>query len=101
MARAGFHQPEVFLANILSLIRGRQANSIYKPKAEVGGAIKLMLGRGWIVLYTQYSERNDIFIPEKVEVGILELNELGKCTVLHGKIQRVKTLPTRKYRSNS
>ena len=45
MARAGQFQAEIVLANIIALINERNPSTVYKPRLDFEGAIKLTLGK--------------------------------------------------------
>ena len=45
MARAGYMQSEVVVQNILAMIQNKPPSTIYKPKLQFEGAIKLTLGK--------------------------------------------------------
>lgn len=45
MGRAGFFQAEVIIQNILAMIQGRKASSVYQSRPDIEGSIKLTLGK--------------------------------------------------------
>lgn len=49
MGRAGVFQAEVIIQNILAMIKRRRASSVYKPRPDVEGMIKLSLGKACLL----------------------------------------------------
>ena len=45
MARAGQFQSDIVRANIMAMIKGQHPSTIYKPRVDIEGAIKLTLGK--------------------------------------------------------
>ncbi|CRG91878.1 Apoptosis-inducing factor 2 [Talaromyces islandicus] len=65
MGRAGFFQAEVIIRNILAMVQGRNASSIYQPRPDIEGAIKLSLGKDDAVMYMEEDDGSDFLIPIK------------------------------------
>ncbi|KAH8699226.1 putative amid-like NADH oxidoreductase [Talaromyces proteolyticus] len=73
MARAAVFQAEVIVQNILAMISGKEASSVYKPRSDIEGSINLSLGKDHAVLYTEDDDGSDYLIPVKSGQEDLEI----------------------------
>ncbi|KAK2757239.1 Apoptosis-inducing factor 2 [Arachnomyces sp. PD_36] len=62
MARAGYFQAGIVLENILSMIKDRQPSTVYTPRFEFEGAIKLTLGKTRWVMHSMGSNGSDFLL---------------------------------------
>ncbi|KAL4783571.1 hypothetical protein BJX76DRAFT_368320 [Aspergillus varians] len=62
MARAGFMQAETVVSNLLSLVKGQEPKTIYKPTWFIEGAIKLTLGRAKHVIYMSDVDGTEVLV---------------------------------------
>lgn len=62
MARAGYAQAGVVVANILSMIRNSEPSKIYVPNFGLEGSIRLTLGINRWATYSMESDGNDLLV---------------------------------------
>ncbi|KAL2831493.1 hypothetical protein BDW59DRAFT_157918 [Aspergillus cavernicola] len=90
MARAGFLQAEIVLSNILSLIRGRTPETIYKPNFFVEGAIKLTLGKSHSVIYASDERGDDAMLPSRGGKVDLDIGKAWRNFGVGGEFKKLK-----------